>query len=161
VPLFIKMNLKEKAILAIEKALIEYPSLFLINVTVKEDNKIYVALDGDHGVNLQDCIAVNRAIEAELDREVEDYALEVASAGVSSPLKFPRQYKKNIGRTLKLKTTNNGDFEAKIQTATETEVTFVWTVREPKPLGKGKVTVEKQLTLAYPEIKEAIVTITF
>ena len=55
------------------------------------------------GLPLKDCMKVSRAIEHNLDREEEDFSLEVASAGATSPLVLPRQYTKNIGRKLKVK----------------------------------------------------------
>ena len=69
-----------------------------------EDNQIKVIIDGDNGVLVEDCMFVSRAIEHNLDREEEDFSLEVASAGAASPLTHTRQYIKNIGRTLEVKT---------------------------------------------------------
>ena len=124
-------------------------------------NKIGIVLDGDNGVNLQDCIAINRAVEANLDREEQDFSLEVASAGVSRPLQMPRQYVKNIGRKLAVKTTQEEVIEAEITAANEQQITLEWTTREQKKVGKGKETVEKLVTLPYSEIKEATVIISF
>ena len=117
-------------------------------------------LDGDNGVTLQDCIDISRAIEHNLDREEQDFSLEVASGGVSAPLKLVRQYKKNIGRTLQVKTATD-IITAELADANEEFITLVWTAREPKKIGKGKETVEKRQEIPYTDIKEAIVTITF
>jgi ribosome maturation factor RimP len=117
-------------------------------------------LDDDNGVNLQDCIDISRAIENNLDREEHDYALEVQSVGVGSPLKLVRQYKKNVGRTLIVKT-NSETIEADLVEANEENIVLSWTAREPKKIGKGKETVQKRQEIPYSEIKEAIVTIKF
>ena len=102
-PLFIKnMTFRNKVQELLEAVLAEREHLFLIDLSINEANKISVVLDGDFGVNLQDCIDVSRAIENNLDREELNFSLEVASAGVSSPLKLVRQFKKNIGRTIKV-----------------------------------------------------------
>ncbi len=98
------MTFKEKVKQLLEEGLKEKPSIFLIDLKITNSFKIIVTLDGDNGVNLQDCIDISRAIENNLDREEQDFSLEVASAGVSEPLKNIRQYKKNIGRTLQVKT---------------------------------------------------------
>ena len=98
------MAFRDKILELLEEGLKEKPSLFLVDLTITETFKVIVTLDGDNGVNLQDCIDISRAIDNNLDREEQDYALEVASAGVSTPLKMVRQYRKNIGRTLKVKT---------------------------------------------------------
>nr|WP_262913882.1 ribosome assembly cofactor RimP [Aequorivita vitellina] len=153
--------MREKVAQLLKSALEENKSLFLIDLNISEDNQIRVILDGDKGVTVDDCIAVSRQIEHNLDREEYDFSLEVMSAGVSEPLTLPRQYKKNIGRTLKIKTKNNEKFEGELTAATHESCTLKWTAREPKPVGKGKITVQKEATLPYTDIMEAKVMITF
>lgn len=156
-----KMTFKEKVSKFIEQALLEKPSLFLVDLTISDANKISVSLDGDNGVNLQDCIDMSRYIESNLDREEQDFSIEVASAGVSSPLKSVRQYKKNIGRTLTVKTNSNEKIEAKLDAVNDDFITLSWMSREPKKIGKGKETVHHNREIKYSDIKEAIVTIIF
>ena len=115
---------------------------------------------GDNGVALQDCIDISRAIESNLDREEQDFSLEVASVGVGSPLKLIRQYKKNVGRTLIVKT-GTEIIEAELVEANDVFIILSWKAREPKKVGKGKETVQKELQLPYADIKEAIVIISF
>lgn len=160
-PLFIKiMTFKEKVFGLVADGLIEKPSIFLIDLTISDAFKISVFLDGDNGVLLQDCIDVSRAIENNLDREEQDFSLEVASVGVGSPLKNVRQYKKNIGRTLIVKLATE-TIEAELVEASDNFIILSWKAREPKKLGKGKETVQKREQIPYTEIKEAIVTVTF
>ncbi len=154
------MAFRDKILELLEEGLKEKPSLFLVDLTVTETLKVIVTLDGDNGVNLQDCIDISRVIDSNLDREEQDYALEVASAGVSTPLKLVRQYRKNIGRTLKVKTATE-TIEAKLENVTDDNITLTWTAREPKKIGKGKETVEHKREVPYSDIKEAIVTIIF
>lgn len=154
------MTFKEKISNLLAEALKEKPSLFLVDLTITETFKVIVTLDGDNGVNLQDCIDISRAVDSNLDREEQDYALEVASAGVSTPLKMVRQYRKNIGRTLKVKTAAE-TIEAKLEAVDDEGIALSWTAREPKKIGKGKETVEHKREIPYSEIKEAIVTIIF
>lgn len=155
------MTFKDKVSSLIADELGNNSSLFLVDLSISESYKITVTLDGDNGVTLQDCIDLSRALENNLDREEQDFSLEVASAGVSSPLKLVRQYKKNIGRNLKVKTTTSETIEAKLEAADHERITLAWTAREPKKIGKGKETVEHKRELSYSEIKEAIVTIIF
>lgn len=145
----------------LQEAIDENPSLFLISIDVQGDNEIKIVIDGDAGVTVEDCMAVSRKIEHNLDREEEDFALEVMSAGATSPLEIPRQYKKNIGRTLLVKTTSGDKIEGVLEAATDTDIVLKWKTREPKPVGKGKVTVQKTETVAYGEITEAKVVIKF
>ena len=162
VPSFYNQNLmREKVTPLLNEALKEHTHLFLIDMEIASDNKITVIIDGDEGVRVEDCIAISRAIEHNLDREEEDFSIDVFSAGVSRPLSMPRQYKKNIGRTLQLKTTQGETIEGEITEATDNEVTLEWKAREPKPVGKGKVTVQKKAVLPYTDIVEAKVMVTF
>ncbi|MFT5255666.1 MAG: ribosome maturation factor RimP [Patiriisocius sp.] len=162
VPSFYNQNLmREKVTPLLNEALKEHTHLFLIDMEIASDNKITVIIDGDEGVRVEDCIAISRAIEHNLDREEEDFSIDVFSAGVSRPLSMPRQYKKNIGRTLQLKTTQGETIEGEITEATDNEVTLEWKAREPKPVGKGKVTVQKKAVLPYTDIVEAKVMVIF
>ncbi|MFL9830374.1 ribosome assembly cofactor RimP [Flavobacterium sp. ST-87] len=154
------MTFKEKVNTLLQEALEERPSLFLIDLTITDAFKVIITLDDDNGVVLQDCIDISRAIESNLDREEQDFSLEVASVGVGSPLKLVRQYKKNIGRTL-IVTTNEEKIEAELIDANEDFIILSWKAREPKKIGKGKETVQKEQQIPYTEIKEAVVTVTF
>lgn len=154
------MAFRKKVEDLLNQSLIEHPDLFLIDLVITESYKIIVTLDGDNGVQLQDCMNVSRIIENNLDREDQDFSLEVASAGISSPLKLVRQYKKNIGRTLQVKTKEQV-IEAHLLDATDEYITLEWSSREPKKIGKGKETVLHNINIPYGEIVEAFVTITF
>ena len=161
VPSFYKdMAFKEKVKQVVEEALLEKPSIFLIDLNITDSFKIIIGIDGDNGVVLQDCIDISRAVEDNLDREEQDFSLEVASVGVGSPLKLVRQYKKNIGRTLIVKT-NSENIEAELVEANDLFIILSWKAREPKKIGKGKETVQKELQIPYSDIKEAIVTVAF
>jgi ribosome maturation factor RimP len=127
---------------------------------ISDNFKISITLDDDNGVVLQDCIDISRAIENKLDREEQDFSLEVASVGVGSPLKFVRQYIKNVGRTLIVKLATE-TIEAELVEANDNFIILSWKAREPKKIGKGKETVQKRQEILYTEIKEAIVTVTF
>ena len=151
---------KDKVKELLDKALEENESLFLIDLMIDVGNKIRVVLDGDEGVNLSDCMAVSRAIEHNLDREEEDFSLEVTSAGATTPLELPRQYKKNIGRKLEVKTVD-ATFEGNLTAATEKSIILEWKAREPKPVGKGKHTVQKKEEIVFSDIKEAKVVLKF
>ena len=154
------MTFKDKINTLLTDSLLEKPSVFLTDLTITDAFKVIVSLDGDNGVALQDCIDISRAIDANLDREEQDFSLEVASVGVGSPLKMVRQYKKNVGRTLIVKLATE-TIEAELVKANDNFIVLSWKAREPKKLGKGKETVQKKQEIPYTEIKEAIVTVTF
>ena len=154
------MAFKEKVEQLLKESLQGKPEIFLVDLTITDSFKIIISLDGDNGVNLQDCIDISRAVENNIDREEQDFSLEVASVGVGSPLKFKRQYFKNVGRMLIVKLQSE-KIEAKLVDANEEFITLEWQAREPKKIGKGKETVQKKLEIPYTDIKEAIVTVTF
>lgn len=161
-PSFYKiMSFKDQVKVLLEEALLQKPSMFLIDLVVTEDNKISITLDDDNGVILQDCIDISRAVESELDKDELIYSIDVASAGVSFPLKLIRQYKKNVGRNLKVTTSELEKLEAKLTEADDKKITLEWQSREPKKIGKGKETVNNKKQIAYTEIKEAIVLVSF
>ena len=154
------MTFKEKVFSLLEEGLKEKPSIFLIDLIITDSYKIIVTLDGDNGVQLQDCIDISRTLENNLDREEQDFSLEVASVGVGSPLKMARQYIKNIGRTLIVKLETE-TIEAELVEVTDNFITLSWQAREPKKIGKGKETVQKRQEIPFSEIKQAVVTVTF
>ena len=152
--------LQDKVENLLKEAFQENNSLFLIDLNITKDNKISVVIDGDNGVSVNDCIAVSRKVEHNLDREEEGFSLEVSSAGVSEPLRLERQYRKNLGRKLQV-TTNNEKIEATLTEVDQNGIKLNWKAREPKPVGKGKHTVQKEAVLPYSEISDAKVMITF
>lgn len=151
-------TLKVKDLL--EEAIAENETLFLISLDFLPGNKIQIVVDGDAGVSLKECIRISRSIENNFDREEEDFGLEVTSPDIAEPLKVRRQYVKNINRILKVKT-NDRVLEGTLNEVNESNIVLSWKAREPKPIGKGKVTVEKTATIAYEEIAEAKVKIIF
>ena len=153
------MIFKDQVNELLQVALDSRPDLFLIECKISTDNHISILLDGDEGVNQQSCVEVSRQIEHNLDREQHDFSLEVASAGVGSPLKKTRQYVKNVGRKLRIERNEAPTIEGTLVDANEEKVTLEWKQREPKPVGKGKVTITKQETLSYQEIVSAKVLV--
>ena len=144
----------------LDEALSHNDSLFLIDLSFSSDNKIQIVIDGDSGVPLNECIRINRAIESNFEKEEVDFALEVTSPDIAEPLKVKRQYKKNLNRILRVKTADEV-LEGTLVDVNESQIVLTWKAREPKPIGKGKVTVEKRAVLAFQDIKEAKVKIIF
>ncbi len=161
VPSFHKMMDKEKIKFLVNTALEENNELFLVDIQFLPENKIYVEIDGDSGVSLNECIRVSRSIEDNLDREEEDFSLEVATPDVAQPIKLTRQYIKNVGRTLSIKLKENKSLEGVLKNVTDQNIQLEWKTREPKPVGKGKVTVIKNESISFNDIVEAKVKIIF
>ena len=135
--------------------------LFLIDFELSLGNKVNVTIDGDNGVTVEDCVQLSRSLENNLDRESEDFSLEVSSAGANTPLVHRRQYVKNIGRILNLVTCDNEKYEAVLKDASDQNIILEWKTREPKPIGKGKVTVQKSVKINYNNIDSARIKLVF
>lgn len=144
----------------IDEALALNESLYLVEVSISTNNKIQIVIDGDNGVPLSECIRISRTVDSSLDRETEDFSLEVSTPDIAHPLKLNRQYIKNINRILKVKTADE-EIEGTLQEADDEKIVLTWKAREAKALGKGKVTVQKTVTIEYNDIKEARVKILF
>ena len=153
---------KVKAV--IDPLLAEDQSYFCVQIKVKPTNNIKVFLDGDNGLPIERCTFFNRKLYKAIEEEAwfpeGDFSLEVSTPDISHPLKVKRQYIKNINRILKVKTSEE-DLEGVLAEADEDKIVLNWKAREPKPIGKGKVTVQKTATISYKDIKEAKVKIVF
>ena len=138
----------------------ERPDLFLIELTIGADLSVRVVVDGDSGVNVNDCVEVSRAIEHHLDREKYDFSLDVLSAGATAPLKHLRQFKQHLGRTLKIDTAE-GSFKGEFTAISDQLITLRWKERQPKPVGKGKTTVECEQQIEFDQIINAQIELIF
>ena len=126
---------------------------YLVDVQIKPGNLIVVEIDSDDAIGIDDCVELSRYIEEGLDREKEDFELEVGSAGVTSPLKVLRQYKKYIGKEVELLLTKGVKLTGVLKFADENGIVVV-IEKMVKPEGaKRKVRVEEEQAYAYEEIK--------
>jgi ribosome maturation factor RimP len=135
--------------------------LYLVDLKISTGDDITVILDGDVSLSLQDCLDASRAIEFNLDREEHDFSLQVMSPGLSEPLKFPRQYKKNMGREIEVLLMNDEKIQGEITAVDEESVTLTLRYRRPKLVGKGKEDVVEEKQIPYSDIRKALVIIKF
>ena len=120
-----------------------------------------MVLDGDKGVSLQECMRVSRAVEHNLDRETQDFSIEVTSAGVGEPLLLPRQYINNVGRKLEVTDSEGSVYTGTLDSVNQAGLCLSWKQREPKPVGKGKVTVKKTKELTFDKVSKAKIIVQF
>ena len=154
------MQVKEILNHTIQEVLTERPDLFVVEQKISENLDISLTIDGDELVNISDCIDVSRKIEQSLDRDEYDFSIKVQSSGADEPLQLPRQYKKHIGRTLKIKTSTE-KFEGKLENVDKENIELAWKTREKKQVGKGKITVHHKKTIPFNDIKKASIKLTF
>lgn len=154
------MQVEELVNQTIQNILSERSDLFIVKLSISSGLDINLTIDGDELVNISDCIDVSRKIEQALDREQYDFSIKVQSPGADEPLQLPRQYKKHVGRKLDLKT-SNGEYEAKLDEVSDNEIKISWKTREKKPNGKGKRTINHEITVPFQTIEQAKIKITF
>lgn len=155
------MEFRKKVEQLVHNFLEERKDLYLVDLKISTGNDITVILDGDESLSLQDCLDASRAIEFQLDRETEDFSLQVMSPGLSEPLQFPRQFKKNIGRELDVLLMDDSKIQGELADADDEKVKLVLKYRKPKEVGKGKVDVVEEKEIAFSEIKKALVVVKF
>ncbi len=136
--------------------------LFLVDLKILPGNRIEVFIDGDNGVGINECVDLSRHIEKSLDRDVEDFSLEVSSPGATIPLKLSRQYIKHIGRDVELKLTDGTSITGTlIEVGKDGGLTLTTISRENKPIGKGKINVTRTHNIQLQNIKESKVKLKF
>lgn len=139
-----------------------FADCFTVEVEMKPGNKLYVFADSDSGMTFEKCQKLSRYLEGHLDTQGwlgDSYLLEVSSPGISRPLKFPRQYKRNVGRTLAVITHDKTEHLGTLQSADDERIVLAFTVKEK--VDKKKVERAVEVPLAYGDIDKAIVKLAF
>lgn len=149
----------EAQITALINQLLEDRNCFLVTLDIRAGNNILIEIDSLEGVKISDCVEVSKFIENNLDREIEDFELQVSSPGLDKSLKVIQQYKKNVGRDVQIETTENIRLKGKLVAVTEETIT-IETERKEK-VGKKKKTVKENIELNFNQIKETKIIISF
>jgi ribosome maturation factor RimP len=152
-------TVEKRATELVEEKLAEKPGVFLVSVKMHSNGKLIILIDGDNGLGITDCVDVSRHVGYHLEEEnvVDDaYNLEVSSPGIDTPLTLPRQYVKNIGRQVEIKTTDGLKREGKLRAI---EADHVLIEESIKIKGKKAELVEK--TIPTDTIAETKVLISF
>lgn len=126
---------------------------FLVDVQIDSNNTIVVEIDNQTGVDIDECVRLSRYIQERLDRNIEDYELEVGSAGLTSPFKVLKQYKKNIGNEIEVLTSAGKKETGLLKTVDENGFTMTVTKKIKPENAKRKIEVEEDLHFNYNEIK--------
>jgi len=141
----------------IESLLADDPDSFLVEIKVMPGNHIKVFLDGDNGITIDKCVALNRKLYKYLEESDlypgGDFSLEVSSAGLDEPLKLRRQYKKNINRNVEVIQNDGLKVVGKLMSVTDDGIV----VEE----FKGKKTESQQHVLSYDNIKSTKIQVVF
>ena len=135
-------------------------NIFLVSLKVGGGNQIEVRIDSFEGIKMGDCVRLSRHIEGSLDREEEDFSLQVASAGLGEPFKVYQQYEKNIGRKVDVKLKGGEKILGKMLSAIPDEGIVLETKNREK-IGKKKQVVVKEHKLAFEQIDQTKIVISF
>lgn len=147
------MDIKE-LLVVVEKSL-EGTDMFVVDCTIAPDNTIDLILDSDTSVSIDTCAMLNRAIGEAFDRDVEDYSLTVASAGIGEPLKLVRQYKKLIGESVEVLLKSGVKILATLDEVSDETITISYDEAVVVE-GKKKKQIQRTThTYAFDEIKWA------
>lgn len=140
---------------------LEGKDYFLTDLTVSADDRIVVEIDHKEGVWIDDCVELSKHIESHLDREAQDFELEVGSAGVGQPFKVVRQYENNVGETVEVLTREGKKLKGILKDADAEG--FTLTIAEKVKLeGKKRPTLEERdLSFTYDEVKSTKYVIDF
>jgi len=136
-------------------------SMFLVEVTVNASNVIKVFIDSFDGLTIDQCVQISRELEQNLDRDKEDFELQVSSPGLSEPFRVKEQYLKNVGHDVEIVTTEGVKLEGELLDAGDERILLKTAKRERVEGHKKKQLIVKEHQLKYGEIKSAKVVVSF
>ena len=155
------MAIVSSVIQQLVEAHLQETGLFLVNVLVKPGNAITVIIDGNEAVTIDDCVRVSRLIESSLDRDKEDFELRVMSAGADSPFQDERQYRKNIGKKVKVTTKEKMKYQGLLTAFDGNHVSLEIAPKVKKGQLPGKNNLPEQCNIPLSEIEETKLIISF
>lgn len=133
---------------------LEGKEYFLTDLSVSADNRIVVEIDHKEGVWIDDCVNLSRYIDQHLDREVEDYELEVGSAGIGQPFKVLQQYLNHIGQQVEVLTNGGEKLRGLLKEASEEGITLTVTVKVKEEGMKRPKLQEQDKQFSFNDIKQ-------
>jgi ribosome maturation factor RimP len=135
---------------------------FIVEINVSADNKITVIIDSDaNGIAINDCVSISRAIETVLNRDEEDFELQVESAGLDRPLKMLRQFQKNINNDIDIVFTSGKKLTAKLVAAADNSIDIEYSEKALLENKKRKQLITKSETVMLADIKSVKVAVSF
>lgn len=134
---------------------------FLTDLKITPSNEITVEIDSLTLGDIEECVRLTRAIEEAFDRDVEDFELEVGTAGLTSPLKVPRQYEKYIGQDLEVLTADGRKLHGMLRKVDEIGIILAIEQKVKKEGSKKPVIETTELDLPFSNIKKAVYDLKF
>tara|TARA_B110000467_G_C18256621_1_gene443752 strand:+ start:731 stop:1195 length:465 start_codon:yes stop_codon:yes gene_type:complete len=144
----------------VDEFLHENEAVFLVSLKIGGGNQIEILIDSFEGIKVRDCVSLSRHVEGNLDREEEDFGLQVASAGLEESFKVFQQYEKNVGRKVDVKLLGGQKIEGTMMSVEEGKGIVLETKRREK-VGKKKQVIVEQHELDFQQIDQTKIIISF
>ncbi|MBO4333090.1 MAG: ribosome assembly cofactor RimP [Paludibacteraceae bacterium] len=145
----------------VEEYIANKDGFFIVNVSVSRDNAIVVEFDNQESMSIDECESLTRYIESKLDRNEEDYELEVGSPGLTSPFKVKQQYFKYEGSEVEVLGSDGKKYRGVLCDVSDEGFAVEETKMEKPEGAKRKVEVKVKTPFTYDNIKYTKYTIKF
>lgn len=136
------------------ETMLQGTELFLVDLNVSLENSIEVYIDSLKGINVDSCVAISKQLDAQLDRDIEDYDLTVSSAGIGYPFKVPQQYEKNLGNQVEVKLQNGEKLQGILKSHSEAGIVVECEEKVAIEGKKKKSIVKVEKEIHFTDIKE-------
>ena len=136
------------------ETMLQGTELFLVDLKVSLENSIEVYIDSLKGINVDSCVAISKQLDAQLDRDIEDYDLTVSSAGIGYPFKVPQQYEKNLGNQVEVKLQNGEKLQGILKSHSEAGIVMECEEKVAVEGKKKKSIVKVEKEIHFTDIKE-------
>ncbi|MCK4663434.1 MAG: ribosome assembly cofactor RimP [Bacteroidales bacterium] len=133
-------------------------NLFIVDISIDNNNNIKIKLDSNKGINIDECVEVSKYVEKNLNKDVEDFKLEVSSPGLNQPFMVIDQYKKNIGKNLILISNEGERITGKLIKVKTTEIELE---TNNNIISKKETSVLKKVLINFDKIKSAKIKLSF
>lgn len=144
--------IKKEDITKLVEEHLQETDMFLVRLSIGKENKIFIYIDGDSHVNIDDCVALSRYVENQLDRDHEDFELNVSSAGIGEPLLLKRQYRNKLQKPVEILLNQGEKFKAILLDIADDSITIAREVKSKKKKKGGFMTGEQEVIL-FDDIK--------
>jgi ribosome maturation factor RimP len=145
----------KQTVLSAVASAIEGTNLFIVDVNVSADKSVVVEIDSPENLDIETCTNLTRKIEELLPAELEDYDLEVGSAGLTAPFKVRGQWEKNVGNEIELLTNDGRKLSATLVSLADDDFTIEYQVKEKVEGKKRPELVTKSETIPFANVKKA------
>ncbi|MCT4637095.1 MAG: ribosome assembly cofactor RimP [Bacteroidales bacterium] len=130
---------------------------YIVDIKIDSSNRINVLVDGIEGFTINECVKISRAIEGSLDREKEDFELQVSTPGLDMPFKVNQQYEKNLNKEVEVKLSDGNKIVGKMTEVTDNTITVEYKKKEKVEGHKKKQTIEYKDVFNKEEVETRLV----